>query len=127
MIMSLDFYLEGEEYEDTHVCSNCFGEHTTKKRETLFDRNITHNLGVMAEAAGIYKALWRPEEIPATKAREIIPLLEKGLAKLKADPKKFEKHNAPNGWGTYEHFVPFVEDVLRACKEYPEAHISVSR
>lgn len=43
--------------------------------------NITHNLNKMAEAAGIYHALWHPELIPATTANEIIPILESGLEK----------------------------------------------
>lgn len=29
----------------------------------VFSANITHNLGAMAEAAGIYRHLWRPEEV----------------------------------------------------------------
>jgi hypothetical protein len=56
-----------------------------------------------------------------------VPLLEAGLAKLKADPAHFAKFNAENGWGLYEHFVPFVENYLAACKEHPEAEVSVSR
>ena len=81
----------------------------------------------MAREAGIYKALWRPEEIGKTKAGEIIELLEKGLADLKARPEHFEKFNSPNGWGTYDNFVTFVENYLEACKEYPDAIIEVSR
>jgi hypothetical protein len=27
----------------------------------------------------------------------------------------------------YEHFVPFVEEYLNACKEYPDSTISISR
>ena len=68
-----------------------------------------------------------PEEIGKTKASEIVELLEKGLADLKARPEHFEKFNSPNGWGMYEHFVPFVEKYLQACKEYPDAVIEVSR
>lgn len=89
--------------------------------------NITHNLGKMAEQAGIYFALWRPEEIGITKASELIVPLETGLALLKSDPERFEKFNAANGWGLYEHFVPFVENYLNACREHPDADISVSR
>ena len=95
--------------------------------EYLYDANITHNLGEMAERSGIYEALWRPEEIGKTKASEIIPLLEKGLADLKSRPEYFKKFNSPNGWGMYEHFVPFVEEYLEACKEYHNAIIEVSR
>ena len=50
----------------------------TEEDETVYDANITHNLGKMAGEAGIYEALWRPEEIDKTKASEIVELLEKG-------------------------------------------------
>ena len=81
----------------------------------------------MASEAGIYKALWRPEEIGKTKASEIVELLTKGLSDLKVKPEYFKKFNSPNGWGMYENFVPFVEKYLEACKEYPDAIIKVSR
>jgi hypothetical protein len=93
----------------------------------VYERNITHNLGMMAEAAGIYQHLWRPEELGITKAAELIAPLEQGLALLKSDPARFEKFNASNGWGLYKHLVPFVEDYLQACKDHPDATIEVSR
>lgn len=89
--------------------------------------NITHNLVGMADAAGIYQALWRPEEIGITKASQLIEPLTKGLELLKSDPAKFEAFNSPNGWGLYENFMPFVEKYLEACKENPDADVSVSR
>lgn len=114
--------------------------------EEVYDANITHNLGTMASEAGIYEALWRPyqlkpeyvhdddykvemafEESVTTIASEIIPVLEKGLADLKARPEYFKTFDSPNGWGTYKHFVPFVEKYLNACKKYPDALVSVSR
>jgi hypothetical protein len=94
---------------------------------TVFDRNITHNLTGMASEAGIYEALWRPDEQGYRKAEQIIPILRKGLALLESDPERFKKFNASNGWGMYEHFVPFVKSVLSACEEFPDADIVVSR
>jgi hypothetical protein len=94
---------------------------------TVFSSNITHNLGGMARVAGIYKALWYPDMIGITKAAQLIEPLWVGLALLKSDPKKFEKFNSPNGWGMYEHFVPFVEKYLEACQDNPDAEVSVSR
>ena len=100
----------------------------TAVRETeVYSSNITHNLNEMAEAAGIYKHLWRPEELGITKAADLIDPLTEGLAKLLADPKKFEAFNSPNGWGLYKNFVPFVEKYLAACRKNPYAIISVSR
>lgn len=93
----------------------------------LFDANITHNLGRMAEAAGIYKHLWRPDDIGITTAGQLIEPLRAGLALLKADPARFEAFNAPNGWGLYENFVPWVERYLAACEANPDAKVSVSR
>lgn len=93
----------------------------------VYRANITHNLGKMADAAGIYKPLWRPEEIGATKARDLIEPLSAGLAKLMADPEHFKQFNAANGWGLYEHFVPFVKDYLDACRRFPDANVSTSR
>ncbi len=93
----------------------------------VFSANITHNLNEMADKAGIYQACWRPEEIGAKYAYDIIPLLEKGLEDLKARPEYFEQFNASNGWGLYKDFVPWVERYLAACKENPNAKISVSR
>lgn len=94
---------------------------------TIYDANITHNLNKMAEEAGIYEHLWRPEEIGVTKAQQLIAPLRAGLELMKADPARFEKHDAANGWGMYEHFVPFVEKYLAACEENPDATVEVSR
>ncbi len=95
--------------------------------DRIYSANITHNLNKMAEAAGIYGALWRPDEHGLTKARQLIPLLRDGLAKLEADPDAFAQYNSPNGYGMYEHFTPFVRKYLEACEANPDADVSVSR
>jgi hypothetical protein len=94
---------------------------------TVYDRNITHNLGKMADAAGIYKHLWRPDEIGIERAKELIEPLAEGLAMLRADPDGFKIHNPENGWGNYEGLVAFVADYLEACRRYPEASVRASR
>ena len=100
---------------------------TAVRPTEVFEYNITHNLGVMAEEAGIYKHLWRPEEINITHAEQLIGPLGEALVKLKANPKHFEKFNPPNGWGSYESLVLFVERYWEACVENPDAIIGVSR
>lgn len=103
------------------------GKTLVEKEEDVFDANITHNLGKMASEAGIYKACWRPEEIGATKAKDILPILEKGYADMKARPDYFKQFNSSNGWGLYKHFLPWVKKYLDACMEYPEATIWISK
>jgi hypothetical protein len=93
----------------------------------VFDADITHNLGAMAEEAGIYKCLWRPGELGITTAGQLIEPLRAGLTALRSDPTRFKVHDAGNGWGTYEQFVPWVEKYLAACEANPDAVIHVSR
>lgn len=93
----------------------------------VYDGNITHNLGKMADAAGIYQHLWRPEELGITQAKGLIEPLTEGLALLRADPDRFKSHNPPNGWGDYDGLVRFVSEYLAACTEYPEATVRASR
>jgi len=107
--MSLDIYLEAV------------------RPTEVYWANITHNLGKMAAEAGIYEALWRPEEINVTTAAQLIPLLETGLETLRANPIDYEEFNPENGWGDYDGLVAFVRRYLKACKENPDATISVSR
>lgn len=95
--------------------------------EAVFSANITHNLGCMAGEAGIYQHLWRPEELNITQAKDLIEPLKAGLARMKADPERFRQLEPENKWGTYDIFVPWIEEYLEACKDYPEATIQVSR
>lgn len=93
----------------------------------VYDANITHNLGKMADEAGLYRYLWRPEEVDVKHARDLIPRLTNGLELLRSDPQRFKKLNPPNGWGDYDGLVRFTEQYLAACKDHPDARVSVSR
>jgi hypothetical protein len=120
--MSLDVYLEAGPEGDV-PCEKCgaVGE------DRLFSRNITHNLGQMASAAGLYTLMWRPEEVGITKAEQLIKPLSEGLACLVAEPEKFQKFNPENGWGHYDGLVEFVKAYLGACQRYPHAKVRVWR
>jgi hypothetical protein len=140
--MSLDVTL----YRNYHVTYDG-GKTLEPQRECLYTDNITHNLGKMADAAGLYEALWRPyrlkegynipendyqaeykfEEDNPVKAHEIIEIIEKGLADMIARPVYYKTFNSSNGWGIYKHFIPFIEKYLEALKEYPEAFVECSR
>jgi len=125
--MSLDVCLISEPTESKKICPECGNEYSRINREVLFDQNITHNLNKMAEAVGIYKCLWRPDENGYTRARQLIKPLTAGLKKLRSNPDKFKELDAENGWGTYDVFVPWIEKYLNACVKYPNAIIEVSR
>lgn len=146
--MSLDVYLE----TPSHTCPACNEPHGGG---TVYEANITHNLGKMADAAGLYEAMWRPELVVAppevaaqirqlekerrwseaddlksgrtAKARDLIPLLQAGLARLRGDPQRYQAFNPENGWGNYDGLVRFTADYLAACEEHPDAVVRVSR
>lgn len=107
---------EGAEIQSTEYESN-----------EVFDYNITHNLGSMADKAGLYYAMWRPDEKGWKVAKDLIKPLEAGVKKLKADPAGYKEMNPDNGWGSYDGLLHFAEAYLQACTDYPEAEIEVSR
>ncbi|NTF16995.1 hypothetical protein G6L37_00950 [Agrobacterium rubi] len=94
---------------------------------TVYDDNITHNLTAMADAAGCYEAMWRPDEIGITKAGQLVEPLKAGLMSLVTDPTRFETMNPPNGWGSYDALVEFVTAYLKACTQNPDAEVAVWR
>ena len=93
----------------------------------VYTNNITHNLNKMAIAAGLYEALWRPEEVGYKLAKDLIHHLAYGLAELTMNPEKYKQYNPENGWGSYEGLVKFVEEYLQACKDNPEAEVRACR
>ena len=94
---------------------------------TVYRGNITHNLNHMADAAGLYVFLWRPDECGIETAHQLITPLREGLSRLEADPATYEKLNPSNGWGDYDGLLRFVRGYLAACERYPDATVRVSR
>ncbi len=98
--------------------------------ECVFDANITHNLGAMASKVSedFYKALWRPEELfENPKASDIAAIVREGYNRLAADPEHYKQFDAPNGWGTYRDFLPWVGEYATALEEAPDALVRASR
>lgn len=92
-----------------------------------YEANITHNLTKMADAAGIYEHVWRPEEIGISKAFQLIEPLSNALTDMGLRADYYKQFDSPNGWGTYENFLPWLEKYYAACKANPDGNISVSR
>lgn len=99
---------------------------TEIRRVGVYDANYTHNITEMADEAGVYEALWHPDRAGITEAAQLIPILESGISAMRGDPARFKKHNPENGWGSYDTFVPWLENLLAACQENTGASIEVS-
>ena len=98
-----------------------------EETDCVYGANITHNLTKMAREAGLYEALWRPDEHGLTHARQLVEPLRAGLARLWTDPAYFQTFNPENGWGNYDLLCRFVTGYLAACERWPAAEVSVSR
>lgn len=112
--MSLDIYLFSQ-------CSHCQHE------EVFFSTNITHNVAPMAEEAGAYGIMWRPEENGITTAAQMVEPLLKALELMATDPERFEKLTPSNKWGSRMGLMAAMQDLLNACVKHPNASVSVSR
>jgi len=91
---------------------------------TVIDLNITHNLTPMWRLAGCYDALYMSVD---REARTISPALEEAVRRMKVDPAAYVALNPPNGWGSYEDALPWLERLLVACKAHPSAIVGVSK
>ena len=66
-------------------------EQESPENHVVWHGNITHNLNVMAEKAGIYMEVWRPDE--AMRAFDIVSALGKAIKDLQARPSYYRKYN----------------------------------
>lgn len=92
-----------------------------------FSANITHNLGKMADACGCYDYIWRPEENNVKKAKDLIIPIKIALKLLKEYPDYYKTFNPSNGFGTYEHFIFFLQSVLQGAIKYSNYKVKVWR
>jgi hypothetical protein len=155
--MSLDITLYKRLEIDSELCLGCLSndKYHTHVLSIHYDRNITHNYTKMADVAGVYHTIWRPEllgnsvlthrilhhedrmevteadrlkkVLPRVRARQLTDALATGLLKLKQSPETYKALQPINGWGTYSQFVDFVEEYWYACRTFPDAVVEVSR
>ena len=93
----------------------------------VFESSITHNLTEMAEAAGLYLPLWRPEELGVKSAGDLIPYLVKGIRIMKKNKEGLLKYSPKNNWGSFDDLLDVASTYLTACRQFPRAEIYVDR
>ncbi len=80
--------------------------------------NYTYNTSPMLYDVGID---WK--ELTGKPLSEVVPILQAGLEKLKANPEKYEAMNPENGWGSYEGLVAKLTQIIEEYKQYPKAEL----
>jgi len=91
----------------------------------VFNSGITHNLTEMAEAAGLYLPLWRPNELGAQKAGDLIDPIANGLETMHKNKKELLNYSPENNWGSFDDLLEVASDYLAACRLFPLANIYV--
>lgn len=89
----------------------------------ILEKTVTHNMRHMALEAGIYTILWHPEENGYKTAGDIVEILEKGVSDMRDRPDHYKQFDPANGWGSYDDFLPWLEEVLECCKKNHDAEL----
>ncbi|MFJ5625436.1 hypothetical protein ACIQD3_22665 [Peribacillus loiseleuriae] len=84
--------------------------------------NYTYNVSKMYRVAmGISLS-----ELDGQKATDVIPMIRKGVDEMLANPEKYRAMNPPNGWGSYEGALDYIQKLLHECEKNPDSIIRVS-
>lgn len=92
----------------------------------VFEANFTHNVSRMADQADLYDPIWHADQ-NCVYASDLIDPLIMGIADMKQWPEHYRQFDAPNKWGTYDQFLPWLERLLEACTDYPDAKIFIDK
>lgn len=88
---------------------------------------ISHQLGRMAEAIGVYTPIWRPENTCIEKALHMVVPLACAYRDAVEREAELRALEPANRLGTYEAFLNFIKNYLNACIQHPDAVIRVTR
>lgn len=67
-----------------------------------------------------------PNDFTGKKASDVLLLATKIRNELKTNPKYYEQYMPLNKWGTIKTWVKFMDEIIKACKEYPNEIVEVN-
>jgi len=93
------------------------------RMESLWDSNMTYNVSPMFYDAFEMETGFRG--LDRMRTTEAVPILERAIKKMRADPDKYKAMESDNKWGTYDQALGFLKAVLYHCHKYPAATIRI--
>lgn len=81
----------------------------------------TYNLAPMFK----YALGFGLRELDGRLAGVVIHELRRAIAAMQNDPRTFKGLNPPNGWGSYEGALEFLQNFLKDCLEHPKATVHI--
>jgi hypothetical protein len=107
--MSHDIYLEIDTGGEYPACVFSVG-------------NYTSNVSPMWAAA-----LGHPlADLHGRGAADSLLALDAAIAAMAAEPARFEAMNPPNGWGSYEGALAYLQQLAHGCRTHPKTTIRIS-
>lgn len=82
--------------------------------------NPTYNYFQMTQEAG-----FSFHDLDGLRGAAAARRLSEVLALLEADPPRFQRHNPPNGWGSYRQLLRLLADLLADCRQHPASTLAV--
>lgn len=84
----------------------------------------TYNLAPMLRAAlGTDMRDHGEGSLDGMLASDALRIVKRALESMALDPERFKALNPPNGWGTYEDCVEFLQWLHDACTDNPKATV----
>ena len=97
-------------------------ENVRDEPDEMYWSNYTSNMSPMWKDAGIDLV-----DFNGRPAADLDRALTPVLSTLRADPERWRAYDAPNGWGSYASALDWLDGILAACREHPDAVVRVSR
>jgi len=84
--------------------------------------NMTYNVSTMVKEACGVTFSW----FDGMTCKQALPILYFCWRNLRRNPSHFRRFEAPNGWGTYEQFMPYMTRFYVMARLHPKGIIRVS-
>lgn len=86
----------------------------------IYSAQIPGDLRHLAQSVGVYRAVWMPQQISASRASHLIGPLRDGLIKLQSSPDFYAAEEA-------RELARFLAEYLAACEQNPDADVRVTQ
>lgn len=88
---------------------------------TVGEWNYTSNVSGMWDTAGAPLRDWDGRPVSAC-----VELLAAAIDRMVADPATYRVMDAPNRWGTYDHLIPALRNLLTLFQSHSRGRVRVS-
>lgn len=122
MIYKLELFLFKDKIQESPDIDST-GNFWVKARDykELHFTDITKKFDEVAKETGCFQALWYPQEVGITQAKELLPYIEEAINKL-PESSSYDSHK---WYGSYRNFRSWLNSLKNNLSIWPESYIYV--